>query len=177
MLLLLSFKALGFPNDCISIHNCPTFFSDLGWYQGLSHSQFLPFVHFNCPSGFLSSSWVFFKHPPCRQQVIILELLSHYMPNKLEIPCPNWWKSPLNSPISSSTLSFDLFSDQLILNSLLYAHISTDCIPALSPFLWPNIQIHMLIKAVTSRSRLAGVNSRSLGLKRGLHKVLQMQKT
>ena len=42
--------------------------------------------------------------------------------------------SPLVSPISSSTPLFDLFSVQLILNNLLYAHNSNDCILALSPF-------------------------------------------
>ena len=36
--------------------------------------------------------------------------------------CSIWLTSPLYSPISSSMLSFDLFSVQLTLSNLLYAH-------------------------------------------------------
>ena len=48
--------------------------------------------------------------------------------------CSIWLTSPLYSPISSSTLLLDLLSVQLTLNNLLYAHISNECILALSLF-------------------------------------------
>ena len=58
--------------------------------------------------------------------------------------CPISSTSPLYSPISSSMLSFDLFSVQLTLNNLLYAHISNERILAHS-FSLPSIQMHMLL--------------------------------
>ena len=45
-----------------------------------------------------------------------------------------WLSNLLNSPISSSSLLFYLFSVQLTLSNLLYPHISNECIPALSFF-------------------------------------------
>ena len=48
--------------------------------------------------------------------------------------CSIWLTSSLYSPISSSMLSFDLFSVRLTLNNLLYTHISNEYILALSFF-------------------------------------------
>ena len=83
-----------------------------------------------------------FSHPLDRSPNAIPMNQSCSVPLCL-IMCPMTWSfccsieltSPLYSPISSSTRLFDLFSVQLTLSNLLYAHISNECILALSFFL------------------------------------------